>query len=251
MRGILNYNNFTRLNLSSNSMVYEGIRYECDSTPRTEHGGKIEIDWTQDSELDVVRLAPPVPTKSSRISKIETFAGYVLENPTFPGEPSSHSTKRCFAEFIKNWGSISQEDLKNLINLTYPQELKDANVKLLFVIGSSAPLSANIALALKEMYYRDAKIIDIMKAYYGADVNDVVDIDKYNRANPTTREMIDTFVGRFKSRWNEDGVRTPPRDKWEGYIKKSSGLQSGARSILKPGHSIDEYIISSIRSKVS
>lgn len=251
MAGVLNYNNFIRFKGEGNLSLTEGIRYECNDPSKREHGGKIEIDWNQDSEFDVVKLSPPSPTKSSRISRVETFAGYVLENPSFPNEPNRHSTKRCFSEFIKNWGSISQEDLKNLIDLTYPDELKSANVKLLFVMGSSAPLSANIASALKEMYYREAKIIDIMKAYYGADVEDIVDREKYSQADPTTRSMIDTFVGGFKSKWEDDGTRIPPKNKWEGYIKKSSGLQSGARSILKPGHMIDDYIISSIRSEMS
>ena len=251
MSGVLNYNNFFRFKKSKDLGLFEGIRYECNDPSRREHGGKIEIDWSQDSELDVVKLAPPSPTRSSRISRVETFAGYALENPVFPGEPNRHSTKRCFSEFIKNWGAINQEDLKNLINLTYPEELKSANVKLLFVMGSSAPLSANIATALKEMYYRDAKIIDIMKAYYGADVEDIVDREKYSQVDPTTRSMIDTFVGGFKSKWEDDGTRIPPKNKWEGYIKKSSGLQSGARSVLKPGHMIDDYIISSIRSEMS
>ena len=35
-----------------------------------------------------------------------------------------------------------------------------------------------------------------------------------------------------------------------GKIKKSSGLQSGARDLLKPGHSIDDYVMKSIKDEM-
>jgi hypothetical protein len=55
--------------------------------------------------------------------------------------------------------------------------------------------------------------------------------------------MVDTYLRQFSRRGD---MRNSPRTEFEGYIKKSSGAQSGMRKLLKPGHNIDDYIISSI-----
>lgn len=251
MRSLLNYSNYQSLNYLNYNSISEGVRYSCS---HDDNGnlltGNIEIDWNQDSPEDVIKLNPVRPTKSSRLSSIETYVGYALEDPRIPGETRNHRVKRCFSEFSKNWESISDEDLKNLIDYSFPNKLRESNVKLLFVMGSSSPLSARIADALKQLYYRKAKIIDITKAYYGADVKDIVDQDRYAAADATTREMIDTYIRSFQTTHDRNNRPIPPRNKWEGYIKKSSGLQSGARSILKPGHVIDNYILDNIRSEM-
>lgn len=253
MKGVLSYNNYVKLNSLNVNSINEGVRYECSHDERGNLlNGRIDIDWNNDSEGDVIKLNPVRPVKSSRISTIETFVGYDLEDPVVPGEPRSHRVKRCFSEFAKEWGSISDQDLRNLIDYTYPDALrnKSTNVAILFVMGSSAPLSVRIAEALKEMYYKSARIVDITKAYYGADVRDIVDWEKYDNADDRTKAMIDSYIRGFQTTTNAQGVRIPPRRKWEGYIKKSSGLQAGARSLLKPGHVIDEYIIDTIRKEM-
>jgi hypothetical protein len=76
-----------------------------------------------------------------------------------------------------------------------------------------------------------------MKAYYGVDVNSMVDWDEYKKADDTTKKEIDTFLNTRRERGD-----------FEGYIKKSSGLRSGSRRLLKPGHMIDDYITSTITS---
>lgn len=253
MSGVLSYTNYTKINSLNVNSVYEGVSYECSHDDRGRLlNGTINIDWNNDSDGDVIKLNPVRPVKSSRISTIETFVGYALEDPVVPGEPRSHRVKRCFSEFAKEWDSISDQDLRNLIDYTYPNALreKSTNVAILFVMGSSAPLSARIAEALKEMYYRSAKIIDITKAYYGADVRDIVDWEKYDQSDERTRAMIDSYIRGFQTTWDAEGRRINPRRKWEGYIKKSSGLQAGARSLLKAGHTVDEYIIDTIRKEM-
>jgi hypothetical protein len=249
MSNILNYNLFKKLNVSNVKSLNEGISFSCEHIEGSD-SNNMNVNWDSDSDLDVVKLANPRKTVPSNLSSIRTYAGYVLEDVKLEGEPGRHSVKKCFSEYVKNWGSLSQDDLKKLISRTYPEDLKNRKVKVLFVMGSSAPLSANMAEALKELYYPDAKIIDIMKAYYGIDPDDIVDWDKYEQADARTQSMIRTFVNSFKSTYDEDGNRIPPQRDFTGYIKKSSGLQSGARSILNPGHMIDEYIIKSITSEM-
>ena len=211
--------------LKTSSNVNEGIQYVTDDLGSE----KIIMDFNQDTPDDVVKLKNPTETKISRFgpNRIPVFAGYALEK---------HPDYANFIEFIKNWDAISDTELKALINHTFPKELRERNVKVLFVTGSSSPLSVRIAEALRDLYYKKAKIIDIMKAYYGVDMRDIVNQEEYEKADPRTRQMIDTYIRRGSGTFT-------------GNIKKSSGLQSGARRLLKPGHSIDDYIISAIKDE--
>lgn len=203
-------------------------------------GNNVEIDFENDSDEDSVKLQNPKGLKIVKKEKVPVYRGFALERV---------DNLKAFMERIKQEGQISEEELKKLIALTYPKELIEKKITLLFITGSSDPLSVNIANALKDMYYPEAKVVDVIKKYYGADVNQIVDWDKYEDADPTTREMIDTYLSGFKYRKNKKGqLIVPPRNKFEGYIKKSSGLQSGARPLLKSGHDIDNYIVSNIIS---
>lgn len=209
----------------SSTHLTEGISFIDD---------KINVDFNSDSDADVVKLDPPKPAVPTRKAEVKVFKGYVMENSPL---------KKDFAEKVKKWGALEREDLKKLIALTYPKELKEMNVTVLFITGSSDPLSAHIAELIKEMYYPKAKVVDVLKAYYGADVKDVVDWEEYERADPKTKEMIDTYLNKFKYGNN---LNQKPRIEFEGYIKKSSGLQSGARRLLNPGHLIDSTIVDTI-----
>lgn len=189
-----------------------------------DENGNITIDWEKDSEKDLVYLNPIKEAKITRKSGIPVYKGYVIENK---------ANKKEFANIVKKWNSLKDFELKTLIEKTYPEELKKESVKIIFITGSSDPLSANIASIIKETYYPNAKIIDILKAYYGIDPNDIIDWEKYDQADDTTKKMIDSYLKNISSNF-------------EGYIKKSSGLQSGARRILKPGHIIDSFILNSL-----
>jgi hypothetical protein len=207
------------------SSVNEGIRLE---------GTKVVLDFNKDLENDVVNLENPKEIGPTRKEKIPVFRGYLLERVP---------DLKYFMEIIKKWGALDQENLKTLIDFTYPTELREQNVEIIFITGSSDPLSANIAEALKELYYPNCKVVDVLKKYYGVDVKDIIDWKEYERADPRTKKMIDTYLRQF----SKGGVMSAEaRSKFDGYIKKSSGLQSGARKILKPGHEIDDYIITAI-----
>ena len=206
----------------NNFSLLEGIKYIKGENE------SIEIDWDNDSDEDIVKIANPTPLKTARLSNIPTVAGYKIERAP---------DRSDFIGFIKNWGAITNDDLKTLVSKTFPQELVDKNVTLLFVTGSSSPMSANTAEVIKELYYPNAKIIDVMKANYGVDPWDAVDMDKYEAADPMTKKEMDTFMKKVSPEWN-------------GQIKKSAGLRSGSRRLLKPGHQIsnpsDSYIITNI-----
>jgi hypothetical protein len=198
------------------SILNEGLGME---------GENIKVDFDQDQANDVVRLNPARQLKDLKKAKVPVYRGYALEKV---------EERRAFMRRVKQQDAISQEDLEKLIAMTFPKELADRKVQLIFTTGSSDPLALNVAETIQSLYYPNAKIIDVMKKYYGADISDIVDQEAYDRADPVTRGMIDQYLaGR--------------RAGFQGYIKKSSGLKSGARRILKPGHTIDDYIIDNIQ----
>jgi hypothetical protein len=203
---------------------------------------RINVDFERDSENDVIRLETARELKGLKREGVPVYVGYSAKAARTPGEKRRRSR---FLETVKKWGSIDKDNLKELIDRTYPQELREMgrSVKLIFITGSSEPLASNIALALKERYHPDAKIIDVLKKYYGVDVKSIIDWDAYEKADDTTKKMIDSYLRGASYRGD---LRNIPRWVFDGFIKKSAGLKSGARRILKPGHSIDQMIIDEI-----
>jgi len=205
----------------------------------------MNINYSEDSEDDVVKLKNPRLLKHSVMANVVAYGGYKLED--LKGDIyRGHNTKTCFANYIKELGSISNDDLKTLIEKTYPDVLKNSNVLIIFAMGSSSAMSINIAEALKELYYPNAKIVDIIKAYYGKDPDNMVDWGKYNKTDKATKSAIDAFVNKHKSS-SKNNIEVKAKREFSGFIKKSAGLQSGPRYILKPGHLIDLTILKSIQ----
>lgn len=205
---------------------------------------KVNVDFEKDDENDVVRLETAKELKSSKKEGVPVYIGYSAKAAKTADEKMRRAK---FLETVKKWGAIDEENLKALIDRTYPQELREMgrSVKLIFITGSSEPLAANIASALKEMYHPDAKVVDALKKYYGVDVKSIIDWEAYAKADETTQEMIDSYLRGASYRGD---LRNMPRWIFDGYIKKSAGLKSGARRILKPGHSIDQMIIDEINT---
>ena len=209
----------------TNNKLSEGIRLI---------GSSIDVDFQSDKEGDIVKLNPPTTINPVRKEGIPTYRGYYIEKSDDRGR---------FMKLVKQWGAVDINNLKALIDLNFPNELLKKKVEIIFITGSSDPLAANIAKAIQELYYPDCKIIDITKKYYGNDINSIIDWEKYEKSDPTTKAMIDAYLKQFK--YGKTLADTP--DEWfEGYIKKSSGIQSGARRLLKAGHTVDDYIISNI-----
>jgi hypothetical protein len=233
------------------SKVNEGI-----SLSGEEGNPEIIIDFDKDSERDMVSLNPPKDFKKQPTHKragkkpednIPVYRGHLLNKKLF-----TYQEFKDFTNLIKQWGAIESDDLRSLIDLTYPTELKNKSVQIIFATGSSDPLSIRIAEALKELYYPKCKIIDVLKRYYsGYDPDDMINWEAYSKADATTKGLIDTWLAKFKPSTKinaETGLPeyTAPRHRYEGHIKKSIGLQGGPRDILNPGHTIDFFIMNNI-----
>jgi hypothetical protein len=126
-----------------------------------------------------------------------------------------------------------------------------------------------IANTIKSLFYPRAKVSDILKRYYYSPL-DIVNWTAYMKADKITREQFDSYLknhvssywnGREALAWSEktgqpiaqwpgsenfskSGANT---SNFTGYIKKSSGLRSGSRTLLNPGHHIDDLIVNTIR----
>ena len=232
---ILSYHDFLKVQRRNASFFNEAfnrstanwgeIRYSSLHEGLGVNNERITVDFSQDSPEDSVRLNPPVSLRSVKKASVPVYRGYAMEKNDNRGD---------FMKAIKKDGAISQADLEKLIDLTYPKDLADRSVKILFTTGSSDPLAANVAEAIRSLYYPNAIVVDIIKRYYGADVQDIVDREAYDKADDRTKKMIDTYLRRSAPEFS-------------GFIKKSSGLQSGARRLLKPGHQIDDYVINKMR----
>jgi hypothetical protein len=187
----------------------EGIRF----TPGNDDiDTNMSIDWNNDTPEDVVKLAKVKHINPSKMDGMFTFGGYVLDDN---GSERGKDIKLKFAEWSKKEDSLSDAELKSLIDYTYPQKLKEQQISILFAMGSSSPLSYRIASALKELYYPKAEIIDIMKEYYGIDPRDTIDWDAYNKYR---REYLE-----------KHGVEEPTRKKEvASYLSTASGHDARA-----------------------
>jgi hypothetical protein len=237
--------------------VNEGIRLGINQKP--------EIDFNRDSPDDLIRLvsAPIAGSNSYKVegSTIKMYHGYAMEN-------AEGSQKVQLMDALKKPDTITDDELVKLIKLTYPDKLISQRVDVIIPAGSSSPLALRIAEAVKNIYYPNAKVIDVVKRFY-ADPLSIVNWEAYAKADMTTRKQLDSYLknhvvgywnGPAAMNWaNQTGkpvqdwpgienAKTSPDTDWTGFIKKSAGLRSGSRRLLNVGHHVDDYIIDAFKS---
>jgi hypoxanthine phosphoribosyltransferase len=245
--------------LSYSQFLAEGIRLGAT--------GKPEIDFTSDNPDDVIKLtdAPEAGSISPRTgAKVSRYYGYVMDEV---GEDSKNQLMHA----LKEDGAVSQAEINQLVAKTFPTALKNKKITHIFVAGSTSPLAVSIAESIKSQFFPKAKIIDILKKFYQTPI-DMVDWEAYLRADRTTRKNFDSYLKKFVEEWNgpealawsqetgqpiwkwpklkdySDPVYQSPTPSFSGHIKKSLGLKSGSRGLIKAGHSIDSSIIDAISS---
>ena len=233
-------------------------------------GGKPSIDFEEDSAEDIVQLVNP-PAAGSAGHTVQTVGKAIKMYHGYEMEDAPKEIKSELMDVLKKPDSISDEQLKKLIQNTWPTELKGRQVNVIIPAGSSSPLALRIANALKDLYYPKAKVIDVLKRFY-ADPLEIVNWEAYMKADEKTREQMDSFLrshvipywrGPAAMEWAKrtgepirnwpglEGVKSAGKSEYTGYIKKSSGLPSGSRRLLNPGHVIDDYIVLAFKAAES
>jgi len=227
--------------------------------------GRPAIDFSQDSPDDIVKLASAPTAGSSAYkvanSKVQMYHGYAMEK-------ADGSQKVQLMDALKKPDAISDEDLTKLVKLTYPDNLVGRKVDIIIPAGSSSPLALRIAETIKSIYYPNAKVIDVIKRFY-ADPLAIVNWEAYAKADKITREQLDSYLknhvagywnGPAAMAWSErtgqpvqdwpgmENAKTSQSTDFTGFIKKSSGLRSGSRRLLNPGHHVDDYILNAFKS---
>ena len=224
--------------------------------------GKPDINFEYDSPDDIIKLANAPNAKFNTYNnKVKMYSGYIMEK--------AHGEEKVeLMDLLKEPESITDSDLKRLIKSTYPTNMIGIKVELIIPAGSSSTLALRIANTIKELYYPKAKVIDILKRFYTIPMS-IVNWEEYLRADPTTREQLDSYLkNHVSSYWNGpaaldwskqtgehienwpgmENFKTSQSTEFTGFIKKSSGLRSGSRKLLNPGHNVDEYIINTIEA---
>ena len=230
--------------------------------------GRPDINFENDSPDDIVKLvnAPSASSSSYKVSnaKVQMYNGYAMER-------ADGSQKVQLMDALKKPDSITDSDLKRLIELTYPTNLIGLKVGVIIPAGSSSPLAIRIANTIKDLYYPKAKVIDVLKRFYAVPIS-IVNWDAYLKADEITRDQLDSYLkNHVSSYWNGpaalswskqtgepienwpgmENSKTSQKTEFTGFIKKSSGLRSGSRRLLNSGHQIDDYIINAFKSAAS
>lgn len=229
--------------------------------------GRPAIDFEQDSPDDIVKLAnaPAAGSSNYRVAdaKVQMYHGYAMEK-------ADGSQKVQLMDALKKPDAISDEELTKLVKLTYPDNLVGRRVDIIIPAGSSSPLALRIAETIKNLYYPNAKVIDVLKRFY-ADPLEIVNWEAYAKADDITREQLDSYLknhvagywnGPAALAWSKrtgqpvqdwpgmENAKTSQATEFTGFIKKSSGLRSGSRRLLNPGHHVDDYILDAFKSAV-
>ena len=230
--------------------------------------GRPDIDFQQDSPEDIVKLAnaPKAGSSSYKIrdGKVQMYHGYAMER-------ADGSQKVQLMDALKKPDAVSDDDLRRLVELTYPENLIGRKVDVIIPAGSSSPLALRIAETIKDLYYPKAKVIDVLKRFY-ADPLAIVNWEAYMKADDITREQLDSYLknhvagywnGSAAMEWSKrtgepiqnwpglENAKTSQATEFTGFIKKSSGLRSGSRRLLNPGHHVDDYIIDAFKSSAA
>jgi hypothetical protein len=228
--------------------------------------GQPEIDFSADSPEDLIKLqdAPEAGVTRSTIkaNKIPMYYGYVMQD----GEAEKKSE---LMDALKRQDSISDGELTQLVKETFPRDLINKRIEFVIAAGSSSPLAMRIASTIQKLFYPKAKVADVLKRFYYSPL-DIVNWPAYMKADKITREQFDSYLkNHVASYWNgkeamawaektglpidqwpgsEDFSKAAPsQSNFTGYVKKSSGLRSGSRILLNPGHHIDDLIVNTIR----
>lgn len=201
----------------------------------------VKIEDNDDVNIDVVKSSDNLETDDFLINRsrshkkignhIPVYYGF-SENPKNP--KSEREITNIFNNIKKKNNLIKDEELYKLALLTAPSEVKIDNIVTLY---SSSDLNHRLSDSLAKKYkvpvQDESSFLVTKKKLYKP--KDMIDREAYEKSDPVTRKMVDTFVRCLIKKFGED---TPINIKKSGY-DGSCGLQSGGRRLLNPTYDLE------------
>lgn len=165
-----------------------------------------------------------------RLSDIPTYFGI------YPNPNTTEDIDNLFVQ-IKDGEIFSDEDLKKIILTTVPPNI---SVNYILCLASSKDLVKRMSRLLQQKYNINSQNVlnNMSKIEYFID--DIVNQEKYNEADPTTQKMIDTWISQLKKLYGTE--KKIPIKKSPDPKTGHPGLQSGARGLLNPSFQLNDEI---------
>jgi hypothetical protein len=163
-----------------------------------------------------------------KVSNIPVYYGF-SQNPNI--DKSQSELTKIFDNVKSKNNLIKDEELYKLILLTAPSEVK---IDRIITLYSSSDLNSRLADALSKKYkvpvergFTTKKILYKPK--------DMIDREAYEKSDPGTRKMVDTFVRCLIKKFGPDKMIHIKKSGYSG----SCGLQSGGRRLLNPTYDME------------
>ncbi|NCX94448.1 MAG: phosphoribosyltransferase [Gammaproteobacteria bacterium] len=190
--------------------------------------------------IDVVKQSDDLETddfvinrskQHRKVNNVPVYYGFSV-NPKMDKSEAELTT--IFNNIKKNNRLIKDDELYKLVLLTAPSEVKIDRVVTLY---SSSDLNERLAKAVAKKYKipseNESFLFTTKKKLYKP--KDMIDRDAYERADPTTRKMADTFVRCLEKKFGPDKMIHIKKSGYDG----SCGIQSGGRRLLNPTYDLD------------
>jgi len=187
--------------------------------------------------IDVVRQSDDLETddfiinrdkKHRKVNRIPVYYGF-SENPKM--DKSESELTKIFNNVKSKNNLIKDEELYKLVLLTAPSEVK---IDRIITLYSSSDLNNRLADALSKKYKVPVEQgFTTKKKLYKP--KDMIDREAYEKADPVTREMADTFVRCLIKKFGPDKMIHIKKSGYDG----SCGIQSGGRRLLNPTYDME------------
>lgn len=203
-----------------------------------EEGVKMDPDY--DLHIDVVKSSDNakeddfIINRAKQPKKIGNMPVYYGFSPNSAKPKDDNELTKIFNNVKKNNQLIKDEELYKLVLLTAPQENRPDKIITLY---SSSDLNNRLSKALAKKYNLASEegepFSTTKKRLYTP--KEMIDREAYEKADPTTRKMVDTFVRCLEKKFGADAKLNIKKSGYDGVC----GLQSGGRRLLNPTYDLE------------
>lgn len=163
--------------------------------------------------------------KTKSLGGITTYYG-LYPNPNYIPNSDSEKITSLYNSIKDGKTNVSLSDLNLIVLLTAPSK----PIRYILPLPSSSDLNKTLVKLLQKKYnLSDEKVLNtVSKIEYFID--DMVNIDKYNKAHPVTQSILNAWIAALKKRYGNNAKI--PIKKSGSETANHPGLKSGARGLL-------------------